>query len=132
MIKRVCSIVLILIMAMSLFVVSASAEGLDLTYNVNASSKYRLATHYGYYEVDYGTVVGYGNVTSGTPVKATQACLKHVYVESNGVVACDPGDIDGLFGGATYNGIYVFQVYYGLSPDGRAGDQTFSKFQSLL
>lgn len=132
MMKKVCSIVLIMIMAMSLFVVSASAEGLDSTYNVSANNKYRLATHYGYFEVDYGTVVGYGNIMRGEEVQATQACLKHVYEESNGVVACYPGAIDGEFGPDTYNGVYAFQVYYNLSPDGRAGDETFSKFQMLL
>lgn len=130
--KRILSFMFVLVVMLSMLSTVAFAEEPDMGANARAANVYRLATHYGYYEVAYGTVVGYGNVTSGTPVKAAQASLKTVYEESDGLVACNPGTVDGAFGGNTYNAIYNFQSYYGLGADGRAGDQTFAKLQNLL
>ncbi len=133
MIKKIFSIALVLIMAMSLFTISASAEGVDSTYNVSENNKYRLATHNGYFEIDYGTLVGYGYIIEGYEVYATQACLSYVYVDSGGKVSCSPNGVDGQFGPNTYNALYNFQVHYNLTyKDGIAGDETFAKFERLI
>ena len=122
----------VLVVLISMLSTAAFAEEPDMRYNARATGVYRLATHYGYYEVDYGSVVGYGNLIRGNEVKAAQASLKTIYEESGGVVACDPIYVDGDFGGYTYNAIYNFQDFYGLVADGCAGDATFGKFQNLL
>lgn len=130
--KRIMSFVFVLVVLIAMLSTVAFADESDICLNAKTTGVYKLATHYGYFEVPYGTVVGYGNVTSGTPVKAAQGSLKTVYTESRKLVPCDPGDVDGAFGQNTYNAIYNFQVFYGLDPDGRAGDNTFSKLQNLL
>lgn len=130
--KKIVSFLVVLVVMLSMLSTAAFAEEPNMVSNARATDVYKLATHYGYFEVQYGTVVGYGNVTSGTPVKAAQASLKTVYEESDGMVSCNPGTVDGAFGANTYNAIYNFQSFYGLGADGRAGDQTFAKLQNLL
>ena len=123
---------LVLVVLISMLSTAAFAEEPDMRYNTRSTDVYRLATHHGYFEVPQGTIVGYGNDTTYYNVKATQASLKTVYTESSGAVPCNPGDVDGLFGNGTYNAIYNFQDHYGLGADGRAGDRTFTKLESLL
>ena len=127
--KKIFSFILVLVLTLSCFVFSASAETPPAS-PASANRNFILTTHYGYYEVPYNTVVGYGNETSGYNVKATQSCLKTMYEEYG--INCYPGDIDSLFGPDTYNAIYNFQVAENLSADGRAGNQTFGKFETML
>lgn len=130
-----------LVLFVALFAPCAHAEEYD---NVG-TERLAIASFDGYYVmhtrnsygrdflVPYGTVVGWGNITSGEYVYAVQAAL----TEANGVVelSCDPYGIDGLFGGNTYNAIYNFQ--YGMvnrfnvpmAIDGYAGDQTWAQLQ---
>lgn len=131
--KKIVSLVVTLVLILSVFSVSSYAEAsVPETANVSvANQTHLIVTHYGCFYVPYGTVVGYNNTTSGIYVQAAQSMLKHTYVESDGIVNCDPGKIDSLFGPATYNAIYAFQVYFGLSADGACGDETFGKFESM-
>lgn len=137
MLKKMCSFVVVLILVLSLFTSYAFAEGSNAgdglgsigTRSVSLSY-YQFATHYGYYEIPYGTVVGYGNTTSGRYVQGTQAALAHIHDEFG--ISCDPHGVDGLFGSNTYNAIYNFQVYKGLTADGCAGDNTFMAIQLMM
>ena len=129
--KKVFMIAVVFAVVLSLFSITAYADGREVS-NVHyvQSSYYPLATHYGYYEVPYGTLVGYGYQTSGVNVRATQAALTHIYEDIG--IACNPHGVDGLFGSNTYYAIYAFQNAVGLTPDGIAGDNTFSKFVNYL
>ena len=133
--KRITKIVSTVLIVMSLVVlcaISAYADNTGIESDTaaipyNTAYTYTLRTIYGTYYIPSGTVVGYNNYISGYYVEGCQAALKHVnnYSKAN----CDPGDIDGLFGGATYNAIYNFQVWSYLTPDGYAGNDTFSALQ---
>jgi hypothetical protein len=51
-----------------------------------------------------------------------QEALK--FLGDNGICECDPGDIDGKYGGATKGAVEAFQRYAGIDVDGKWGEQT--------
>lgn len=140
--KKFCvfSTLLTLVLLVAIVTPSAHAEEYGSEDNerlvMTAYDGYVMHTRNSYgrdFLVPYGTVVGWGNITSGEYVYAVQAAL----TEANGVIelSCDPYGIDGQFGSNTYNAIYNFQ--YGMvnrfnismAIDGYAGDQTWAQLQ---
>ena len=123
--KIAVSTILAIVLSLSLLSVVAFADGYNRVSALDdvMPNYYPLSTSFGYFEIPYGTVVGYGNQNRAYDVRGTQAALTDIHNDFG--INCDPYGVDGLFGGNTYNAIYNFQVATGLTPDGYAGHYTF-------
>lgn len=61
---------------------------------------------------------------NNSTVKQLQYALK--------ILCCNPGTIDGSFGGGTQSAVIKFQEEWGLEPDGIVGDNTWNAICSEI
>ena len=129
--KTIMSVVVVFVLAAGCLMQNAFADVTPSKPSKKPMSiSYSITGIYGNYIVHDTDYVGYGCANTTYTVTAAQDGLTRVdYYYSS--INCNPGGVDGSFGGGTYNAIRNFQFYTGLSVDGTVGPDTWAELSAM-
>lgn len=133
--KKTVSVLLLIVMVASMLCVPAFAIKNESAVPAGQSisdpeNYYHIKVDYFVYFVLYGKVVGYNNITTGYEVEVVQIVMNRINSVYSSV-SCNAGAVDGIFGQNTWQAVYNFQVWRGLSADGIVGPNTWAEMESV-